>query len=1046
MKQASNTAMAKATRVMCESSASPLLRMAVRLALTGGPLAASFGVANSQESPAPPAPSDNSLAEVVVTGSRIAAPNAVSISPVTFVSALDIQQTGVTRVEDLLNQLPQVFADQGSTISNGSNGTATVDLRGLNAKRTLVLVEGFRLGYGDPRTGGAGSDINQIPVALIDSIEVLTGGASSVYGADAVAGVVNFKLNDHFEGVKLVADGGIYNHSNGNASNVQTDLNNYNASTGNDFASAPGNVWTGAQKQLTFIAGFNSPDGNGNATVYASYRNIAAVLQSKYSYSACTFGSGFLAGPNANGGQLTCGGSATSYPGRFLKTAGGTTASDSTIGPGGSLVPFAAGNAYNYGPLNYFQRPDEQYTAGAFLHYQLNEHATVYSQTMFMDDRTISQIAPSGAFFGKSYTVNCANPFLSAAELTAWCGGSTAGTTSMGAGSNLYIGRRNIEGGPRQEDNEHTDWREVIGIKGKINDAWDYDANFQYGIVNLSETFDNDVSSTKVNDALDVIIPTTGPNAGVPTCAVTAAGVATGLGAGCVPWNIFAPGGVTQAAVNYIDTPGLQRGQITQTVVDVNATGDFGQYGVQLPTTSSGLKVNIGAEYRDVKSFFTDDAEFQTGDLAGQGGPIPPISGGIISREGFFEARLPLLEDLPVAKALDFETGYRYSDYSLGFKTNTYKFGVDWAPTQDVRLRGTFQRAVRAPNVVELFNPDSVALDGNTDPCAGSSSNGTVNGYTLAQCQRTGVTPAQFGHILANTASQYNGLTGGTPTLKPETALTTSFGLQFTPSFIPNFRANIDYYDIKIESVIETIGADSILHECLTADLFCDNIHRSTLGSLWIGNTGFVTDLLANVGQLEEKGVDLDLAYSLDVGDMGKLHFGLVGTYLNAYTVTPVAASGASYNCAGLYGLACSSVTAGAGTPVFRWRDTLRTTWSTPWSGIDLSVAWRYFSSVKLEALSANPLLSAGAGATVANGGISNTDAHIPSFSYIDLTGAIKLGDKVTLRLGVNNLLDKAPPVIGATDLPSTAGNGNTFPQVYDALGRFVFGELTAQF
>jgi iron complex outermembrane recepter protein len=1008
----------------------PRLRLAVRIALGGGTLAASFGVANAQTTAAATAAPDTTLQEVVVTGSRIAAPNQVSISPVTFVSSVDIQQSGQTQVANLLNQLPQVFADQGSNIVNGGLGTETVNLRGLNAKRTLVLVNGFRLGYGDPRTGGGGSDINQIPTALIDSIEVLTGGASSVYGADAVAGVVNFKLNDHFEGVKLVANGGIYNHSNNNNQNVQTDLANYNASTGNNFAAAPGSTTGGATQELTFMAGLNSADGNGNATVYASYRKVQAVLQAKYSYSACTFGSGYNT-PGGAGGQFACGGSSTSFPGRFTKITGGTTATDSTIGPGGSLVPFTHANSFNYGPLNYQMTPDTHYTAGAFLHYDFNEHATVYSQTTFMDDRAILQIAPSGAFYGNPYSTNCTNPYLSAAEVAAWCSDSVGGMTS-----GLYIGRRNVEGGNRQDDVEHTDWREVIGVKGKIDDAWDYDASYQYGIVNLSETYFNDVSSTKINYALNVVNV-----GGVPTCAVVAAGVQSGLGLGCVPWNIFSPGGVTAAATNYLNTPGLNRGQITQTVVNANATGDLGKYGVQLPTASSGLRVNIGAEYRDVYSQNTSDAEFANGDLAGQGGAKPSIAGGIISREGFFEARLPILEDKPFAKALDVESGYRYSDYSLGFKTNTYKFGVDWAPVSDVRIRGTFQRAVRAPNVVELFNPQSVALDGNTDPCAGATPT-----FSAAACARTGVTAAQYGHILANTSAQYNGLTGGNPTLQPETALTSSFGIQLTPSFIPNFRVNLDYFDIKIEKVIQTVGADTILKECLTADLFCGDIHRSAIGSLWIGTAGYVTDALANVGQLREKGVDLDAAYSLEVGALGKLHFSLTGTYLNNYEVTPIQANGATFNCAGYFGLACSSATAGAGAPVFRWRHMFRTTWSTPWKGVDVSMAWRYFSPVQLEQLSYNPLISAGAGATVANGGISNTDAHIASFNYLDLTASMKVSDKVTVRIGANNVLDKSPPVIGSNNLPSTSGNGNTFPQVYDALGRYIFGQVIAQF
>ncbi len=1019
------------------------VRMAVRLALTGGSLAASFGTANAQEPAKPPVTADASLEEVVVTGSRIAVPNQTSISPVTFVSSVDIQERGTTRIEDMLNELPQVFADQGSNIVNGGDGTATVNLRGLNTKRTMVLIDGDRLAIGDPRSGSTGgADINMIPPALIDSVEVLTGGASSVYGADAVAGVVNFKVNDHFEGVKLIANGGIYQHNNGNASNVQTDLNFFNSSTGNDFASAPSSVWTGASKDLTFLAGMNSSDGNGNATFYASYRNVASVLQSKYSYSACTFGSGFL--PPAGNGQLGCSGSSYTAGGRFIKLLSNTTVSDSTVGPHGSLVPFTDADRFNYGPLNYYMRPDEQYTAGSFMHYEFNEHATVYANTMFMDDRTIAQIAPSGTF-GGPYAINCANPYLSATELASWCGGSTAGTTFSpvppgGSSNNLYILRRNVEGGNRQDDIEHEDFRLVIGARGKIDDAWNYDGSFQYQSNNLSDTYYNDVSIAKINYALDVVNTANGPQ-----CAITASGVTTGLARGCVPYNIFTPGGVTPAAAAYISTPGDIRGKITQTIVNLNLTGDFGKYGIQSPLASSGLKVNLGGEYRDEKSFSTPDEEFQSGDLAGQGGPQPAVAGGIVSRDAFVEARMPLVEDRFLAKSVDFDTAYRYSSYSLGFNTNTYTFAVDWSPVQDVRLRGSFSRAVRAPNIVELFAPDTVALDGNTDPCAGAAVGGLVNGFSAAQCAKTGVSAAQFGHILANPAAQYNGLTGGVSGLKPETALTSSFGIGFTPSFLPNFRAQFDYYDIKIENVIETVGADLELKECLTASLYCDNIHRDAIGSLWIDNQGYVTDLLANVGQLHERGVDADVSYSYDMGPAGKLRANVVGTYLDLYEVTPVASlASTAYNCGGLFGTTCSSVTSGAGTPVYHWRHTFRTTWSTPWSGLDVSLAWRYYSRVVLQALSANPNL--GSAGTIASGGISNTDSHIPSYSYFDLTASMKLADKVSLRLGVNNLLDKDPPIIGTTNLPSTSGNGNTFPQVYDALGRYLFGEVIVQF
>jgi iron complex outermembrane recepter protein len=994
----------------------PRLRMAVRLALTGGSLAATFGVANAQTAPA--AASDTSLQEVVVTGSRISVPNQVSISPVTFVSAMDVQQSGVTRVEDLLNQLPQVFAAQGANISNGATGTAEVDLRGLGSKRTLVLVNGLRLGPGDPRTGGS-SDINMIPAEMIDSIEVLTGGASSTYGADAVGGVVNFKLNDHFEGVKIVADAGIYNHSNANTGGVE------DAVAAAHFQEAPSSVNTGAQKSLAFIAGINSEDGKGNATFYATYRNVAAVLEGKYSYSACTLNSGYA---TSNSGKFSCGGSSTGFPGRFATIGAGAPASNNTIGPNGTLIPYTAANNYNFGPINYFQRPDERYTAGAFLHYDFNEHASVYASTMFMDDKSLAQIAASGAFFAK-FAVNCANPFLSAQEVVAWCG--TATPAPGQETTNLFIGRRNVEGGGRVDDLEHTDWRVTLGVKGKIVDGWDYDASWQHSIVNLNETQQNYFSTAKIDNALNVIQTPTGPQ-----CV---------SGPPCVPYNIFSLGQVTPAALGYLQVPGIQTGNINSTIVDVNITADLGKYGVQLPTASSGLKVNFGAEWRDITETTNPDEEFQTGDLAGSGGDIPPTSGGIISREGFFEARLPLIDDHFLAQSLALETGYRYSDYNLGFKTNTYKFGVEWSPITDIRLRGSFQRAVRAPNVTELFTPQVVGLDGNSDPCAGTAIRPPT--ASPAQCVAAGVPQLQYPAI-PSPANQYNGLLGGNTALKPETALTTSFGIGWTPSFVPGLRLQIDYFDIKIENVITTIGSNTILNQCINNGNFCGEIHRDENASLWLSNDGFVVDSLANVGKLETRGIDIDLSYGFDIGAAGKIRTSLVGTYIDEYIVTPISADPSTkYNCAGLYGDTCSGGAATA-NPVFRWRHTLRTTWSTPWQGLDVTASWRYFSAMKLDALSPQPNLSAFAqtGATVANGGVSSTDAAIKAYNYLDLSAAVKLMDKMTFRVGVNNVFDKDPPIIGGSNLPGVAGNGNTFPQVYDALGRFIFGQLTVQF
>jgi iron complex outermembrane receptor protein len=1075
-----------------------LVRNAVRAVLTGGALAATMGLAHAQtssqqsssgsararqtrrieESIAPqllsqavpaPAPAGGTAAsvqlqEVVVTGSRIATPNATSISPVQFVSSKEFAQLGATRVEDVLNRLPQVFADQNSTSINGGTGIETVDLRGLGAARTLVLIDGKRMPYGDNAVPGA--DLNMIPVPLIENVQILTGGASSIYGADAVAGVVNFKLMQNFEGVKLVANGSGYFHNNDNSQGVIDTMNTYNAAHPNGpFVPAPGSVATGAQKELSFIAGMNTPDGKGNATFYATYRNIAKATQNLYSYSACTMASGFLPGPaNPNGpgsgtGKFACSGSLTSYPGTFLFFGPGGTSSLNTVGPTGNLLPISAEPRFNYGPLNYMQAPEETWNSGAFLHYRFNEHAQLYASTMFMSSTSYLQIAPGGDF-AANLNVDCANPYLSPSELSLWCNGSTAGyinesfatattfpdgvTYPAGSSRSFLILRRAIEGGDRVLDVRHQDWRMVLGIKGAIGENWTYDVSYQYSVVN-SQRISNDYSRTKMAFALDavdvlngVIVPPGTPGA-TPECRVTAQGQTEGEFKGCVPWNVFSAGGVTPAANNYLQEIGVRLGYIHQHIIDSNFTGDLSQY-VQLPTAHSGLQVATGTEYIDWNLADRPDEVIQSGDEGGSGGQILPVSGAIESFSEYVEARLPLIQGKPFAQDLTTDDSFRHSSYGLGYGTNTFSLGLAWKPIQDIRLRGTFTRAVRAPNVTELYTPQAVLLDGSEDPCSG-----TTPTYSAAQCAREGVTAAEYGHILANPAAQYNGVLGGNPGLQAETATTKSFGLQFTPTFLRNFSASIDYYDIKIDGVIKGIGENTILNDCASQDLFCNLIHRDSHGSLWLTQAGFAIDTLQNVGSLEQKGIDVQLNYAMELGRWGSVNANFTGTHISNYIITPLAALPSSaFDCAGYYGSTCSGAPVGA--PAFSWRHDMTVTWDTPLRPLSLTAGWRYLGAVTVDVLNPSPNLSNPA-LTVANGGVSNTDAHIPAYNYLDLSAAYQVNDAVLVRLGCNNVMDKPPPVIGASDLPSPPfGNGNTLPGTYDWGGRYVFGELDVQF
>jgi iron complex outermembrane receptor protein len=995
----------------------PNIRRAVRLALAGGAAAGAVctpAMAQDQEQT-----DDEAISTVVVTGSRISSPNLEAISPVTAITSEDIGLTGKVRVEDIINQLPQAFAAQGSNISNAADGTASVNLRGLGVNRTLTLVNGRRLMPGDP-DGGSAADLNQIPLALVKRVDVLTGGASSVYGADAVAGVVNFVMDTEFEGLRIDANYNWNQHENDNTATQ----NIINAS---GYALPESSVDNGYAKDITLALGVGAPGDRGHATFYAGYREVDAVLQAEYDYSACTFNSSNPTLP-ADQQVFTCGGSPTTAPARFqpINTATGSLPANEILGENGELRPFTPADQYNFGPLNYYQRPDERYTAGAFISFDVSEKAQAYGEMMFMDDRSVAQIAPSGAF-SATPTINCDNPFLAQSMIDSWC---TRFGLSGADETTILVGRRNIEGGGRQDDLGHESYRAIAGFRGELSTSWSYDAYFQHGRTKRNSTYGNDFSNTRLGRAMDVRIDTRPGLAttGTPQCE----SFIDGSDPLCVPWNIFQNDQVSPEALAYLQTPGFIRAEAEQQISHADFTGDLTNW-IKLPSAETGLVVNLGAEYRDESTEFRPDTAFTTGDLAGQGGATNATLGGYNAKDAFMEARLPLVEGRTGIQSLSVEAGYRYSEYSTGFDTDTYKYGLDWAPIESLRFRGSFQHAVRAPNVGELFATQSVALDGTTDPCDGQAGDGLSNGptATLEQCMLTGMTAAQYGNVPENSAAQYNGLLGGNPVLTPETSDTVSFGFVWRPSFA-NLTVAIDYFDIDVEDTISSVNggnADVYINSCLAGQAsFCSLIQRDQFGSLWILPTGFITDTSLNLGGLTTQGYDIQASYGLDIGEH-RLGFNLVGTLLEDLSTAPLP-DGDFYDCAGLYGGIC-------GVPAPEWRHALRTTWSTPWAGLDVSATWRYFSSVDLDKTSSDSQLSAP---------VALTDASFDAVDYIDLTAAITFADNYTFRVGANNVLDEAPPLVGQANCPAGICSGNTFSQVYDTLGRQVFMSLTVDF
>jgi outer membrane receptor protein involved in Fe transport len=1025
------------------------VRQAVRWALAAVATASS-PMAFAQNAPAPAA--SPSLEEVVITGSRLSqAPNDISISPVTTVTSLDIQQTGLVRAEDLLNNLPQVIAENGSGQAISSNGTATVSLRGLGSQRTLVLINGRRMSPGAGLGTSSSPDINQIPADLVQRVDVLTGGASAVYGADAVAGVVNFVLNTKFEGVQVDANYGFGQHKNDAAGQID-------ALTRKNIALPPSNVNIGHTKDVSFLAGANFADGKGNATVYATYLNAQPVVGNKLDYAACTLNSPG-SNPGGAGKKYACGGSSSSATGRFLELGLGsngrsTTMIDANGVPVDNTVAGADGyrqytssqDAYNYGALSYAQRQMERYTAGAFLNYDVNDHVNVYSETMYAHNASRAEYGASGLFAFGHTVVNCdTNPLLSDLQKATICVPSNVlgnqaqfnaapyGPTQTGFGLSgnevlMYTARRSVESGPRVDNYSSNAFRQVIGSKGSINDAWKYDVYGQVGLTQMQLIENNFLGTEQIDRALNVVADANGN----PVCVSKLQGWDTA----CVPWNIWTPGGVTQDQLNYLRVASGYAVKSTEYIVSGYLSGDLSKYGVKLPSAASGLDISLGTEYREEKYDFDPDYIFGNGFASGGNGKFSPIHGGFHVAEVFTEFRLPLIDEKPGAYLLSLEGGYRYSSYTSGFNTNTFKVGLEWAPIKDVRIRGGYNRAIRAPSIGDLLTPAVIGSGGAADPCWGSTPT-----FTLAQCERTGVTEGQYGHILANPAAQINTSLAGLNSLTPEVADTYSLGFVVQPAGIPNLVVSLDYYDIKIKNTIATLSSDTVLAACANSvagdanAMFCDLIHRGPSGSLWFNVGNYIDTHERNIGGITTKGIDLAAHYGFNMNSWGKMNLSFSGTKLQSYATQPTDTGGA-YDCAGYFGTTCSNTSG----PLPKWRHVAAANWATPWAGLDLTLRWRYIGKVDTDRTSSDPQL--------AKDYFPGT-AHISAYNYIDMSASMPLATGVTFRLGINNLQDKTPPIVingNYSDCPNLTCNDNTYVGTYDTLGRYIYAHVSAKF
>jgi iron complex outermembrane receptor protein len=935
--------------------------IAMSLAVSAVTLAGSGAALAQETEETQPQQSATVLDAVTVTGTRIKSQTMTAASPVVEISAEEFRFAGATTVEDLVNQYPQLDLSFDNFINNGAGTYATVDLRGLGVERTLTLLNGRRI----PKGANETPDISIVPAALIKRVDILTGGASAVYGSDAVAGVVNFILDDQFEGVSVNVGYSAYQHDNDNKY-IQglMDAAGFDYPTGNSG-------FDGISRNIDLAFGRSFGDG-GHAMGWLTWRENKALLQGERDYSACAL----------NAAGTSCGGSATADPANFYIVAPGS-------GFYGYVLPTAGGgwtatddiNIYNYAPVNYYQRPDSRITAGFNLKYEINEHFQPYMEAMFVNRKTKTQIAPSGAFF---------------TDITVSCDTDVIGTMCADVGITddeftVYVAKRNVEGGPRVSAYDATNFSFTSGLGGLINENWSYDAAFTYGRSTSRNENINDFVTTRVRDGL--------------------LGCPAGSFDGCIPYEVWTDS-ITPEQAQALQGVGIVNYATRLMDFTAYASGDLG---IGLPSANGEtIGLVVGYEWRKEQYERVADTNMQTGNFTGLGGPTTNLAGELRVEEFFFESNIPLVVDAGPLTRLDAELAYRFSDYSTSGSVDTYKAALSAAFLDErFRLRTGFNRAIRAPNIGELYLDNQIALWAGDDPCAGPTPE-----YSPAECARTGVPVDRYGTVAANPASQYNQFIGGNPDLEPEEAETWTFG--FTASPIDNLDIAVDYYDIKLENAISTIGARTIMDLCATGqDEMCSLIRRNaTTLDLFRGSdpssSGMVINTNGNFGGRRFRGIDLSGAYGFPLGN-GRMSLSFSGNYILEKEYSPVPGDdSATYSCEGLINSSCA-------TP--KWRHIASARYS--FDRYTVGLRWRHIGEMDYEDVDGNPLSS---------DFFLRDKGKVDGYDYLDLSGSVELGDYATWTLGVNNVLDKEPPMVGGGLGPL---NGNALGG-YDQAGRVI--------
>lgn len=978
--------------------------------------------------------------EVLVTGSRIAREGIDSSTPVTVIGAEEIRLSGAPNVEKILSDAPQFVASTngGASANTVPGGTADVNLRGFGASRNLVLVNGRRFAiYGPEQV----TDLNTIPTALIERTEVVTGGSSAVYGSDAITGVVNFIMRDDFEGVEATAQTSY-------DSPTTTPTYNIDLTVGGNFAEGRGNavvsvnylnrgsITRGERGDYAF---FSLSDGCVTPDSFS--RTQPGVPVSVPTGSSCRAAGGvpgLIAGgsgdiPNGRFTGVPTVGSSTSNPGlNAALIAAGLGAMGSrgfTFDDAGGIVrpALTPQDDFNLGPDNYLQVPQERWMVNAFSHYDFAPKATGYLEFHFSNNRVDQQLAPTN--ISGPFLFNTNNPYLSTQMREvlrqldiAETGPTTVvtGTTSRVNNPNdgfatINVGRRLKEVGLRENISDRNVWRMALGMRGDIGDVSEnflsdlaYDVYYTFARTEETSRQSGNVSRSRFQAGL------------------------LSVGSAAPVLNIFGQN-LTPDAVNSI---AIGATNVTEAELQVAAATLSGQL-FQLPAGPVGF--SFGAEWRYASSEFVPDEFLRSGDVVGFN-PGLPTSGDVTAKELFAELRVPLLADLPFVQDLAANAAYRRSDYDLEGvgAVNTYLYGLDWRLNEDIAFRGQFQRAIRAPNVADLFGGLRQSVEPATDPCSDRQPTSGRTDAVRALCIASGVPAAAVFGAGVQPNTIIPALFGGNPNVGEEESDTRTYGVVVTPSAIPRLAVTLDYFDITLDGAIAQLGGglNNTLNLCFNViqDInseFCQAINRNPVtGEI---SVPFYAEIRqANTGALETNGFDLSARYGFDIG------WGLFGngstfnvssawTHTKEFTSTPVQAfPGVKNRCVGSYGTTC-------GEPIPEYKGVTRFTWTT--GPLSLSLRHRFIDDVTVDRY----LLPLRAGAAApAYGDLVNP--KLDAQNYLDFSFSVDVGSAVEFFGGVNNLTDDDPPVVGSAQI-----RANTWPATYDYNGRTMFIGMTVR-